>query len=198
MQSNTYCASLSFLYFQFDFFESRESFYLVFELATGGELFDRIAERGRFTERDAADIVFQILNGVSYLHSHGIVHRDLKPENILYKTKEENSEIVIADFGVANTIPDNQMLTTLCGSPAYAAPEVLKRKGHGPAADIWSIGVITFTVLMGYGPWYYCEDLPSMLDAVVHGRWKFESPYADHVSMEGEMRNAAIFPRSNL
>ncbi|KAJ3411456.1 hypothetical protein HDV05_002191 [Chytridiales sp. JEL 0842] len=170
----------------FDFFETKDTYYMVFELATGGELFDRIAAKGRFTERDAADILYQILNGISYLHSHGIVHRDLKPENILYKTREENSDIVIADFGVANVVHEDQMLSTVCGSPAYAAPEILRRKGHGPAVDIWSIGVITFTIVMGYGPWYYCEDMPSMLDAIVKGRWKFESPYADKVSKEAQ------------
>ncbi|KAJ3103555.1 hypothetical protein HDU96_009223 [Phlyctochytrium bullatum] len=162
----------------FDTFETNDKFYLVFELATGGELFERISQKGRFTEKDAAEIVFEILDGICYLHSHNIVHR-------LYKTEDLDSDIVIADFGVANVVQGDDLLRTLCGSPAYAAPEVIRRTGHGRPADIWSIGVITFTVLMGYGPWYYCEDVPSMFEAITHGRWKFESPYVDNVSMEG-------------
>ncbi|KAJ3136970.1 hypothetical protein HK101_003958, partial [Irineochytrium annulatum] len=169
----------------FEFFETKDKYYMVFELATGGELFDRIAQRGKFTERDAADIVFEILDGLSYLHAHGIVHRDLKPENILYKSKDPLSDIVIADFGVANVVNEDEMLRTLCGSPAYAAPEVIRRTGHGRPADVWSVGVIAFTLLMGYGPWYYCEDLPSMFDAITNNRWKFESPYVDNVSQYG-------------
>ncbi|KAJ3105897.1 hypothetical protein HDU97_007396 [Phlyctochytrium planicorne] len=161
----------------FETFETNDKFYLAFELATGGELFERISQKGRFTERDAAEIVFEVLDGISYLHAHNIVHS-------LYKTSEPNSDIVIADFGVANIDQGEDMLRTLCGSPAYAAPEVIKRSGHGRPADIWSIGVIAFTLLMGYGPWYYCEDVPSMFEAITHGRWKFESPYVDNVSME--------------
>ncbi|KAJ3209771.1 hypothetical protein HDU67_005951 [Dinochytrium kinnereticum] len=169
----------------FETFETNDKFYLAFELATGGELFERISAKGKFTEKDAAEIVFEILDGISYLHAHNIVHRDLKPENILYKSSDPNSDIVIADFGVANIVQGEDQLRTLCGSPAYAAPEVIRRSGHGRSADIWSIGVIAFTLLMGYGPWYYCEDVPSMFEAITHGRWKFESPYVDNVSTEG-------------
>ncbi|KAJ3331736.1 hypothetical protein HDU76_002351 [Blyttiomyces sp. JEL0837] len=161
----------------YDWYETKDKYCLVFELATGGELFDRLVTRGRFTERDAADIIFQILHAISYLHSNNIVHRDLKPENLLYRSEKDTSEIVIADFGVSNVVEEGEILKTLCGSPAYAAPEVIKRVGHGKPADLWSVG---------YGPWYYCEDLPSMLDAVSHGRWKFESPWADAVSIESK------------
>ncbi|KAI9336614.1 kinase-like domain-containing protein [Zopfochytrium polystomum] len=169
-----------------DFFETVNFYFMVFELATGGELFERISQRGRFTERNAAEIVFQILHGVSYLHSRGIAHRDLKPENILYRTPDERSDIVIADFGMSNMVVEGELLFTLCGSPAYAAPEVIARAGHGKAADIWSIGVIAYTILMGFGPWWYCQDEIEMLEAVKRGEWRFISPAVDSLSPEAQ------------
>ncbi|KAI9340031.1 kinase-like domain-containing protein [Zopfochytrium polystomum] len=169
-----------------DFFETEDKYYLVFELATGGELFERLASKGRFNEHDAAEIMFQILHGISYLHSRGIAHRDLKPENILYRTQDERSDIVIADFGVSNIVVEGELLQTLCGSPAYAAPEVVTRAGHGKPADMWSVGVISYTVLMGYGPWWYCREVSEMLEAVGKGQWAFESPAVDNISQSAQ------------
>ena len=84
---------------------------------TGGELFERISEKGKFTEKDAARIAYSILDGLAFLHSHNIVHRDLKPENLLYKDRSEDSPLMIADFGVSNVVDDNHLLNTMCGSP---------------------------------------------------------------------------------
>ncbi|KAK9248923.1 kinase-like domain-containing protein [Lipomyces tetrasporus] len=136
-----------------DWFESKDKYYIATQLATGGELFDRIVERGKYTEKDAVATVSEILEAVDYLHSKNIVHRDLKPENLLYLTPENNSTLVLADFGIAKMLENgNEVLTTMAGSFGYAAPEVLMRTGHGKPCDIWSLGIITYTILCGYIP----------------------------------------------
>lgn len=122
-------------------------YYLVFEEATGGELFDRILSRGRFTELDACRTIRAVLSAVQYLHHHNIVHRDVKPENILYRTEAEDANVVLVDFGIAKHLEaDDELLTNVCGSYGYAAPEILSKKGHGKPVDLWSLGVITYTM----------------------------------------------------
>ena len=91
---------------------------------TGGELFDRIVEKGSYTEKDAADLIKQVLSAVNYMHESGVVHRDLKPENLLYHSPEEESKIMISDFGLSK-MEDSGIMATACGTPGYVAPEVL-------------------------------------------------------------------------
>ncbi len=149
-----------------DWFESKHKFYIVTQLATGGELFDRICDYGRFTESDAANTMVDILEAVDYLHNIDIVHRDLKPENLLYLTKDPKSELVLADFGIAKKLEtENEVLTSMAGSFGYAAPEVLKGVGHGKPCDVWSIGVIAYTILCGYSP-FRSESVPDFLNEV--------------------------------
>ncbi|CEJ94985.1 Putative Calcium/calmodulin-dependent protein kinase [[Torrubiella] hemipterigena] len=162
-----------------DWFESRDKFYIVTQLATGGELFDRICDQGRFTEKDASQTIKQILSAVDYLHKNDVVHRDLKPENLLYVTREPGSDLVLADFGIAKTLDSKEeTLSTMAGSFGYAAPEVMNREGHGKPVDMWSMGVITYTLLCGYSP-FRSENLADLLeectkhDVVFHERyWK--------------------------
>lgn len=151
-----------------DWFESRDKFYIVTQLATGGELFDRIVQQGRFTEHDASLVVVQILDAISYLHKKDIVHRDLKPENILYITPEEDLNVVLADFGIAKRLqsPDEK-LTSSAGSFGYAAPEVILGDGHGKPCDVWSLGVITYTLLCGYSP-FRSENVQDFIAEVRH------------------------------
>ena len=134
-------------------FESREKMYMVMELATGGELFDRIIAKGSFTERDATRVLHMVLDGVRYLHSLGITHRDLKPENLLYYHPGHDSKILITDFGLSafRKAGDGYMKTT-CGTPEYIAPEILKRIPYSCQVDMWAVGVITYILLSGNMP----------------------------------------------
>ncbi|XP_039249814.1 calcium/calmodulin-dependent protein kinase type 1-like [Styela clava] len=154
---------------------------LVMQLVTGGELFDRILEKGQYTEKDASDVVCQILDAVSYLHDAGIVHRDLKPENLLYATANEDSKIMLSDFGLSKTVVEGKTLKTACGTPGYVAPEVLLQQPYGKAVDVWSVGVITYILLCGYPP-FYAEEDPELFDQIKKAEYEFDSPYWDDIS----------------
>ncbi|GMM55146.1 calmodulin-dependent protein kinase [Maudiozyma humilis] len=171
-----------------DWFESRDKFYIVTQLATGGELFDRILKRGKFTELDAVKIVIQMLAAVEYMHAQNVVHRDLKPENILYVDKSDSSPIVIADFGIAKKLTGkDDMIVKAAGSLGYVAPEVLTVNGHGKPCDIWSLGVITYTLLCGYSP-FIADSVDGFLEECSKGPQpvKFHSPYWDNITPEAK------------
>ncbi|NXV32931.1 HUNK kinase, partial [Rissa tridactyla] len=133
--------------------ETDNSYYMVMELCLGGDLLDRICDKKRLAEREVRRYTRQILSAVEHLHCQGIVHRDLKIENFLL---DENNNIKIVDFGLSNTAKfeglSQELLHTQCGSPAYAAPELLAQRKYGPKVDIWSIGVSTFAMLTGTLP----------------------------------------------
>ncbi|KAK0617936.1 kinase-like domain-containing protein [Bombardia bombarda] len=169
-----------------DWFESRDKYYIVTELATGGELFDRICEQGKFTEKDASQTIKQVLGAVNYLHKNNVVHRDLKPENLLYLTKASDSDLVLADFGIAKMLDNkDEVLTTMAGSFGYAAPEVMLKQGHGKPVDMWSMGVITYTLLCGYSP-FRSENLPDLIDECSSAQVVFHERYWKDVSDDGK------------
>uniref|UniRef100_A0A9L0RZS2 Calcium/calmodulin-dependent protein kinase type 1B n=1 Tax=Equus caballus TaxID=9796 RepID=A0A9L0RZS2_HORSE len=179
-----------------DVHESPSHLYLAMELVTGGELFDRITERGSYTEKDASHLVGQVLGAVSYLHSLGIVHRDLKPENLLYATPFEDSKIMVSDFGLSK-IQAGNMLGTACGTPGYGdgacgrghasvclrppAPELLEQKPYGKAVDVWALGVISYILLCGYPP-FYDESDPELFSQILRASYEFDSPFWDDIS----------------
>ncbi|XP_050091002.1 calcium/calmodulin-dependent protein kinase type 1 [Anopheles aquasalis] len=161
-------------------FEDKSKVYLIMELVTGGELFDRIVEKGSYTERDASNLIRQVLEAVDYMHEQGVVHRDLKPENLLYYSPAEDSKIMISDFGLSK-MEDSGFMATACGTPGYVAPEVLAQKPYGKAVDVWSIGVISYILLCGYPP-FYDENDANLFAQILKGEFEFDSPYWDEIS----------------
>ena len=152
----------------YDVWENRGELYLVMEFVEGGELFEYVSCYGALPEQDAVRLFRQIIAGLSYCHRFNICHRDLKPENILL---DKNNNIKLADFGMAALQPDNRWLNTSCGSPHYAAPEIIHgRKYRGDKADIWSVGIILYAMLNGYLP-FDGGDLTSTLRLVKKGEY---------------------------
>ena len=140
---------------------------MVLEYA-GGELFDYIVKHGKMTEETARRFFQQIICAVEYCHRHKIVHRDLKPENLLL---DEHLNVKIADFGLSNIMTDGNFLKTSCGSPNYAAPEVISGKLYaGPEVDVWSCGVILYVLLVGRLP-FDDEYIPSLFKKIASGNY---------------------------
>jgi len=164
-----------------EIFETRKKLYLVMNLLNGGELFDRIVENGSFSEKDASDLVRDIIGAISYLHNMGIVHRDLKPENLLYTDKSASAQIKIADFGLSKFVTKNELLQTACGTPGYVAPEVLMLQGYSKEVDLWSVGVIVYILLCGFPP-FYSESDAEMFELIKEANYDFPSPYWDKIS----------------
>jgi 5'-AMP-activated protein kinase catalytic alpha subunit len=134
----------------YDIIETRKQLFLVTEYASKGELFDYIVSRQRLDEKEACVFFQDIISGIEYIHKLNIVHRDLKPENLLL---DFNNSIKIIDFGLSNTYKEGEHLKTACGSPCYAAPEMIAgKKYEGLMVDIWSCGVILYAMLCGYLP----------------------------------------------
>ncbi|ORX77741.1 Pkinase-domain-containing protein [Anaeromyces robustus] len=168
-----------------EFYESERDIYLVTDLARGGELFDHIIDKGSFTEKDAAHLVKQILEAVNYMHKKNIVHRDLKPENLLFKDKSEESPLMVTDFGLSKFTEASSLLNTSCGTPGYVAPEIIARKGHGVAVDLWSIGVITYVLLCGFQP-FYGDDQAQLFKAILEADYVFEKEYWSEISEDAK------------
>jgi calcium/calmodulin-dependent protein kinase I len=166
-----------------DIFESPRKVYLVLELLTGGELFDRIVTvyPNGFSERDASILINKIVSAVDYLHSKGIVHRDLKPENLLYVSQSKDSDIKLTDFGLAKIMTSDALLKTACGTPNYVAPELLLNKGYTEAVDMWSVGVMLYILLCGFPP-FFAEDNATLFEQIIQGNYTFMEPYWNHIS----------------
>ncbi|KAL2332571.1 hypothetical protein Fmac_020152 [Flemingia macrophylla] len=147
--------------------------HIVMELCSGGELFDRIIQRGHYTERKAAELTRIIVGVVEACHSLGVMHRDLKPENFLLVNKDDDFSLKAIDFGLSVFFKPGQVFTDVVGSPYYVAPEVLL-KHYGPEADVWTAGVILYILLSGVPP-FWAETQQGIFDAVLKGHIDFDS-----------------------
>jgi len=161
-----------------DVFESTTFIFLVFELCRNGELFDYLTTVVTLSEKKTRYIMRQLFEALHYVHGKGIVHRDLKPENILL---DNSTNIKLTDFGFARVLKENELLTDLCGTPGYLAPEVLKTNmyqeegGYSQPVDMWACGVIMYTLLVGCPPFWHRKQV-RMLRNIMEGNYSFASP----------------------
>ncbi|XP_063313341.1 phosphorylase b kinase gamma catalytic chain, skeletal muscle/heart isoform [Pelobates fuscus] len=164
-----------------DCYESNTFFFLVFDLMKRGELFDYLTEQVTLSEKETRKIMRALLEVVSRMHAENIVHRDLKPENILL---DDNMNIKLTDFGFSCQIPRGERLKEICGTPGYLAPEILQcsmnenHPGYGIAVDMWSAGVIMYTLLAGSPPFWHRKQM-LMLRMIMSGQYEFGSPEWD-------------------
>lgn len=167
-----------------DVFESTTFIFLVLELCKNGELFDYLTSVVALSEKKTKSIMKQLFEAVEYIHSHDIVHRDLKPENILL---DDSYNIKLTDFGFAIRIKKGETLSELCGTPGYLAPELLKASmyenapGYGKEVDIWACGVIMYTLLVGFPPFWHRKQMV-MLRNIMEGKFEFCSPEWDDIT----------------
>uniref|UniRef100_A0A672LMG7 calcium/calmodulin-dependent protein kinase n=1 Tax=Sinocyclocheilus grahami TaxID=75366 RepID=A0A672LMG7_SINGR len=166
---------------------SEEGFhYLVFDLVTGGELFEDIVAREYYSEADASHCIQQILESVHHCHVNGIVHRDLKPENLLLASKMKGAAVKLADFGLAIEVQgDQQAWFGFAGTPGYLSPEVLRKDPYGKPVDMWACGVILYILLVGYPP-FWDEDQHRLYQQIKAGAYDFPSPEWDTVTPDAK------------
>lgn len=168
-----------------ELYKTRDYFYVVLEKLNGGELFDRICEVEVYTEMHARNVCRTVFEAVAYCHSQHVAHRDLKPENLLLVSREEDSQVKIADFGFAKRVPRLNSLTTRCGTPSHMAPEIVNGIPHDERVDNWSLGVIMFTLLGGYNP--FMEHTTHLtLQNVRQGYYQFDPEYWDGISPDAK------------
>ena len=169
----------------YEVYEDDQYIHLVMELCTGGELFDQLASKGRYTEAEAARIMKSLLGAVAHLHSLEIAHRDLKPENIMLSTPDPNADIKIIDFGLAKQSLSTQSgQNTVLGSSYYVAPEVLQNS-YGLSCDIWSCGVILFMLLSGKPPFDGATDI-TIYQQIIKSNYSLNGSEWERISSEGK------------
>ena len=167
----------------FDTFEEPKQFLIITEIAEGGELFDRIVNKSKYTEKEARDCIKVMISTLAFIHGQGIVHRDLKPENLLLTSSENDWDLKFADFGFAKKVKDLQPKEVACGTPGYVAPEIIKSLWYQTEVDVWSMGVICYVLLCGYPP-FYDEDQRKLFKKIKEGRYHFHEAFWSHISKE--------------
>jgi serine/threonine protein kinase len=168
-----------------DFFEEPDCYYIVMELMSGGDLFDRIGKKKSYSEADARDLVVKMMKAVAICHQNNIAHCDIKPKNLLLASDMDDSFIKLADFGFATRVYKPKSLTKQCGTPFFVAPEILARKPYDMSADIWSAGCIVFLLLSGNLP-FKGRNQKELFKSIMKGDFEFNPKEWEGVSDEAK------------
>jgi len=164
-----------------DFFDEKECYFLVMELMSGGDLFDRIGTKKTYDERDARNLCHKMLDSMQFIHENNVAHCDMKPKNLLLRNEEDDSFIKLADFGFATRVYGPNSLTKQCGTPFFVAPEILMRTPYDQQADMWSVGVIVYLLLSGNLP-FMGRSQRELFRAIVIGKYEFDDDIWDNIS----------------
>jgi len=168
-----------------DFFDEKDCYFIVMELMSGGDLFDRIGKKKSYSEADARDLIVKMLKAVAYCHSNKIAHCDMKPKNLLLMSDDNDSYIKLADFGFAARVHTPKSLTKQCGTPFFVAPEILMRKPYDEQSDMWSVGAIVFLLLTGNLP-FMGRSQKELFRKIVSGKYEFENKDCEHISEDAK------------
>jgi len=164
-----------------DFFDEKDCYFIVMELMSGGDLFDRIGKKKTYSEADARDLVVKMLKAVAYCHARKIAHCDMKPKNLLLMSDDNDSYIKLADFGFAARVHEPNSLSKQCGTPFFVSPEILMRKGYDQQSDMWSVGCIVFLLLSGNLP-FMGRSQKELFRKIVAGKFDFDDEEWSEVS----------------
>ena len=165
------------------------------ELVTGGQLLERLATKGLYSEANTAQCIRSITDAIGYCHEKGVVHRDLKPENILLSDDTDDADIKLADFGLSKLYnAETEMMFTQCGTPEFVAPEVMAGSGYTSACDIWSLGVLMYIMLCGYLP-FNGSNITELFELIARSELKFPPEEWDMISVEAKQVNEAMLHR---
>lgn len=156
-----------------DFFEEKDCYFLVLELMSGGDLFDRIGKKKTYSEADARDLTIKMLKSMAFCHTHNIAHCDMKPKNLLLMSEDNDSYIKLADFGFAARCHSAKSLTKQCGTPFFVSPEILMRQPYDQQSDMWSVGCIIFLLLSGNLP-FMGRSQKELFKKIVSGKFEFD------------------------
>jgi len=166
-------------------FDTKNHLYIVLELLSGENLFENIVKQKNYTEYDAAHVVKQVARACEYMHPRGVIHRDLKPENLVY-LDQKKEHICVTDFGLSKSVEnEGDLMKTACGTPAFVAPEILRQERYDSQVDMWSLGVILYTMLCGYPP-FIERNLPTLYKTIKSGKVKFDRRYWRKISPEAK------------
>jgi len=169
-----------------DWCDTKKRIYMVVEFCDGGDVFERVVQYKKFSEKSAIHVIKAVCSGLQHIHKMGYVHRDLKPDNLMYLTKEVDSKIKIIDFGLAGDCNDGPCKTP-CGTAHYAAPEVLSSLEYNQSADMWSLGVIIYTLLCGFPPFFDAtNNMKNLYHLIKKGQYSFPSPFWDDISVSAK------------